>query len=223
MLTAFAEVERQLPNPQHHLLALYGLGPLLHSVARTDPRTGEKINKLRKSYEGQIKAFSLSGRNKPVKGERNLDEDQPGPLRRVIGSSAWGLQADEPWNAEHAKSKIEVTTDFTAKLKKAVHLQPGTPRNNAQWEDTLGFEKPKPNAPPSQLPLPAAPRQMANGVVRQFQQPSAEAKRQTRGKKRSYGDDSFVGYGEGFSDVEDADGDEYGGQRKRRKPMPAEY
>ena len=217
------EVERQKPDPQQHLLAIYGLGPLLRSVARTDPRSGEKINKLRKSYEGQIKGFNLSGRNKPVKGERNIDEDQPGPLRRMIGSSPWGLQPEEQWNAEHAKLKIEVTPDFRAKLKQAVQMQPGTVRNNAHWEDVLGFEKPGvrlPAAvqPQNQIPLP---RPNPNGVVRQFGQ-GAEAKRQTRGKKRSYGDDSFVGYGEGFSDPEDGDGDEYG-QRKRKKLTGIEY
>jgi hypothetical protein len=205
------------------LLALYGLGPLLRSVARTDPRTGEKINKLRKSYEGQIKAFNLSGRNKPVKGERNVDEDQPGPLRRMIGSSPWGLQPEEQWNAEHAKSKIEVTQDFRAKLKQAVQMQPGTVRNNAHWEDVLGFEKPGARAPPAPQPqhVASVPRPMPNGAPRQFQQ-SAEAKRQTRGKKRSYGDDSFVGYGEGYSDPEDGEGDEYG-QRKRKKLTVTEY
>ncbi|KAH0846527.1 rox3 family protein [Fonsecaea pedrosoi] len=215
-----SKVERQKPNPQQHLLALYGLGPLLHSVARTDPRTGEKINKLRKSYEGQIKGFALAGRNKPVKGERNVEEDQPGPLRRMAGSSAWGLQPDEQWNAEHAKSKIEVTPDFRNKLKQAMQMQPGTVRNNAHWEDMLGFDKPKPNVAPVQQPTP---RPVANGVVRQSQQPSAEAKRQTRGKKRSYGDDSFVGYGEGYSDPEDGDGDEYGSQRKRKKVIATDY
>jgi hypothetical protein len=220
-----AEVERQRPDPQQHLLALYGLGPLLRSVARTDPKTGEKINKLRKSYEGQIKSFGLAGRNKPVKGERNMDEDQPGPLRRMAGSSAWGLQPDEAWDEQHAKTKIQVTPDFAAKLKQAVQMQPGTVRNNAHWEDVLGFDKPgvKPLLPLQPVATQPAPTtRVANGVVRppttsQPSAPTAEAKRQTRGKKRSYGDDSFVGYGEGYSEPEDGgDGDDYG-PRKRKK------
>lgn len=207
-----------MPNPQQHLLALYGLGPLLHSVARNDPITGEKINKLRKSYEGQIKGFGLAGRNKPVKGERNLEEDQPGPLRRMAGSTPWGLQPDDEWNADHAKSKIEVTPDFRAKLKQAMQMQPGTVRNNAHWEDVLGFDKPKANViPPPQPTAQPSIARMANGVARQAPQAAGEAKRQTRGKKRSYGDDSFVGYGEGYSDPEDGDGDEYGGPRKRKR------
>lgn len=229
-----AEVERQKPNPQQHLLALYGLGPLLRSVARTDPKTGEKINKLRKSYEGQIKSFGLAGRNKPVKGERNVEEDQPGPLRRMAGSSPWGLEPDEQWNTQHARSKIEVTPDFRAKLKQAVQMQPGTVRNNEHWEDVLGFDKPKPlsYATPMQQHVAAAqpvvPRLPNGGAVRTQSQPALgsaplEPKRQTRGKKRSYGDDSFVGYGEGYSDPEDGDdGDDYGSARKRKKvTLPA--
>ncbi|EXJ79842.1 hypothetical protein A1O3_08127 [Capronia epimyces CBS 606.96] len=228
-------VERQRPNPQQHLLALYGLGPVLRSVARTDPKTGEKINKLRKSYEGQIKGFGLAGRNKPVKGERNVEEDEPGPLRRMAGSSAWGLEPDEQWNAEHARSKIEVTPDFKAKLKQAMQMQPGTVRNNAHWEDVLGFDKPKPqpygiSAQQAGAVQPVMSRLPNGAAVRPLPPPPPPAviqagagtgsgpKRQTRGKKRSYGDDSFVGYGEGFSDADDGDdGDDYGSQRKRKK------
>ena len=97
-------------------------------------------------------------------------------------------------------------------------MQPGTVRNNAHWEDVLGFDK-KPTVLPAQPVVnPPAVSRVPNGIPRQFGQPSAEAKRQTRGKKRSYGDDSFVGYGEGYSDPEDGgDTDEYGGQRKRKK------
>ncbi|EHY56368.1 hypothetical protein ABEF92_006903 [Exophiala dermatitidis] len=223
-----SKVERQRPNPQKHLLALYGMNSLLHSVARIDPKTGEKINKLRKSYEGQIKSFGLAGRNKPVKAERNVEEDQPGPLRRMAGSSPWGLEPDAQWNAEHAKSKIEVTPDFRAKLKQAMQMQPGTVRDNTHWEDVLGFDKPKPTGfLPPRPATPVAPQpafsRYANGVTaRQSVPATAEPKRQTRGKKRSYGDDSFVGYGEGYSDPEDGDGDDgddYGSQRKRKKVM----
>lgn len=149
-----------------------------------------------------------------------MDEDQPGPLRRMAGSSPWGLQPDEQWNAEHAKTKIEVTPDFKAKLKQAMQMQPGTVRNNAHWEDVLGFDKPRPNAIPSQQPVnQSAQLRATNGIPRPSQQQSAggEGKRQTRGKKRSYGDDSFVGYGEGYSDPEDGDGDEHGAQKRRKK------
>ena len=202
-------------------MAVYGLGPLLKSVARIHPLSGEKINKLRKSYEGQIKDFGLPGRNQAVRGERNVDEDQPGPLRRMAGSTPWGLQTDEQWNSEHAPSKIEITPDFRLKVKHAMQMQPGTVRNNTYWEGELGLsDKSKLTALPprdqsSQRPVHRIP----NGVVQRPPPQAAaaeEPKRQTRGKKRSYGDNSYVGYGEGYSDG-DYSGDEGFGQRKRKK------
>lgn len=198
-------------------MAVYGLGPLLRSVARTDPLSGEKINKLRKSYEGQIKSFELPGRNKAVRGERNADEDQPGPLRRMAGSAPWGLQTDEQWNSEHARFNIEMTSDLHAKVKQAMQMQPGAVRNNTYWEGELGLsDKPKINPLPQrdQSSQPVLSR-IPNGIPRSLPQAAGEPKRQTRGKKRSYGDDSFVGYGEGYSDGDFSGDDGY--QKKRKK------
>ncbi|KIV91391.1 hypothetical protein PV10_05935 [Exophiala mesophila] len=217
-----SKIRAQGPDPQQHLLAMYGLGPLLRSVARTDPKTGEKINKLRKSYEGQVKMFGLAGKTRTIKGERNVDEDQPGPLRRMVGSTAWGLETDEQWNATHGSSKIEVTADFKSKLKQAAQIQPGLCANNQWWENELGLAD-RPRIPPTvqQPPVSAlGPSRIPNGVQRPLPGQAGEAKRSTRGKKRSYSDDSFVGYGEGYSEGEDAGtGDEYGGTRKRRKDI----
>ena len=195
--------------------------------------TGEKINKLRKSYEGQVKAFGLSGRNKPVKTDRS--ENDASKLRQSIGSglketpddpneAPGPLQDDEVWNARNARSKIEVTIDFRAKLKKAMELQPGRVRNIEKWDDVLGHDKPRAAAPlPVQNTAPATQR-MSNGVVRPPPHAITEIKRQTRGKKRSYGDDSFIGYGDGYSDVEDAGavddyGDDEGGSRRKRRKV----
>ena len=60
-------VPRSRPHPTQDLFQLYGLEPLANSVRRKDPVTGEKINKLRKSYESKIKEFA--GKNKPVVNE----------------------------------------------------------------------------------------------------------------------------------------------------------
>lgn len=225
MLTHFfAEVTRQKPDVQSNLLTIYGLGGLHRSVARLDPNTGEKINKLRKSYEGQIKQFQLAGRNKPDK----VDRDNGGmTMRQAIGnfdSETFGIihQSDEEWNAEHAQRKIGMTEDFKAKLRKAVQMQPGRVRNEQKWDDVLGHDKARPAAP-----TPAVAAQSGhlrpNGVARTVGQSAADLKRQTRGKKRSYGDESFIGYGEGYSEPEDVDPDgEYGsddGNRKKRRKV----
>ena len=214
------------------MLAAYGLVPLLKTVARFEPVTGEKINKLRKSYEGQIKGFQLSGRNKPVKsGDRSQEEASQ--LRQSIGSGLkenaeyadspiLPLQTDAEWGAEHKTTSIQVTPDFRAKLRAAMQLQPGTVRNVEQWDEVLGHDKPRINGP-SPIQQTAAPQRLANGVMRPQPRSVQDFKRQTRGKKRSYGDESFTGYGDGFSDVEDAGAiDDYGddegtARRKRRK------
>ena len=207
--------------------------PLLRTVARTDPVTGEKINKLRKSYEGQIKAFGFSGRNKTIKRDRL--EIEASKLRQSIGSglkdipedpneAPGPLQTDEEWNATHAQVKVAVTSDFRAKLKKAMELQPGRVRNVEHWDDVLGHDKPRTVAPmPVQQAPPSGPQRIPNGVSRPQSYGVAEIKRQTRGKKRSYGDDSFIGYGDGYSDVEDSGaidyGDDEGGSRRKRRKV----
>lgn len=202
-------VSRSYPDPQQHLLATYNLLPLLKTVARNDPVTGEKINKLRKSYEGQIKSFGLSGRNKPVKSDR--EEDEAGPLRRLA------TIAEQEWKEGAGQSKIEITSDFRSKLNKAMQLQPGTVRNNAMWEDLLGHEKPKPMATP--IPSQSQPvSRIPNGVMK-AQQGTALDKRSTRGKKRSYGDDSYVGYGEGYSEGDDDGGDDDDFVKRKRKKV----
>lgn len=183
-------------------------------MARTDPLSGEKINKLRKSYEGQIKTFGLAGRNKPVKSDR--EEDQPGPLRSLA------MVQDDQWDDDQGKSKIAIDTDFKSKLEQAMQLQPGKVRNNAHWEDLLGHEKPRAANPQVSQPPPTPISRMQNGITRpqisHTQSGPAIDKRSTRGKKRSYSDDSFVGYADGYSDGDDPGeiDDEYVA-RKRKK------
>jgi len=210
----FTATPRSRPDPQKHLLSMYGLSPLLRSVARTDPSTGEKINKLRKSYEGQIKSFQLPGRNKPVKSERDTVNDLPGPLRSVT-EDKYGEWVD----ATHPA--IEVSNDLKAKFLRAMEMQPGTVRNNAHWEDAIGHEKPRAPLPQPQHNLAVAAPRIPNGAPRTQGLQTAE-KRTTRGKKRSYGDDSFMGYGDGYSSGDNTGGDyedEEGNfnRRKRKK------
>ena len=217
------EVESQKPNVQKHLLSLYGLGQLQQSVARLDPSTGEKINKLRKSYEGQIKDFQLAGRNRAVK----LRQERPGApsMRDSIGSftkeiRGTYLETDEEWARENSKHKIQMTDEFKSKVRRAMQMLPGKVRNEAKWDEVLGHEK-KPPLPAS-VATPQAAGQRPNGLVRPPPQNAADLKRKKKKKKRSYGDDSFIGYGEGFSEPEDNDPDgEYGSddgsRRKRRK------
>ena len=224
-----AAFQRSQPNPSQNLLALYGLSPLVTTVARNDPSTGEKINKLRKSYEGKIKDFALAGRNKPVKID--IPEGGKGKLRAMMEDIS-----EEQWQAENDANNIEINSVFRETLRKAMEMRPGTTRKSEDWDEALGHEKPRVAAAP-QAPVPkntpsTVPPQMSNGAVRPHTSAAPDVARPRRAtKKRSYADDSFEGYGEGFVDDElDLDAGAYsnsedggvGPSRKRRKKVEME-
>jgi len=210
------------------MLGTYGLGPLLETVARHDPKTMEKINKLRKSYEGQIKAAQLSGRNKAHAAPKDPDDyhDPPwGPLRVMADKT------DEVWKGELRREKIGDLGSLKDKLSKALKLNPGTMNKatTTEWDDLLGHELTKRPAPlqtpaqsfsnpqqPQQARIPNGVRPMPNAAI-------APDKMRTRGKKRSYDDSSFSGYkgyADGYSEPDEnqSDGDgNWADRRKRRK------
>ncbi|EDN02927.1 predicted protein [Histoplasma mississippiense (nom. inval.)] len=116
------------PNPSLDLVSLYGLGPVASSVARTDPVTGEKINRLRKSYEGKIKGLGLAGRNKPVKAEPGT----PGGLKYLT------LWPEEEWQNQKVYGKdikvAEPDSSFFKQQLKAMKMEPGSLPNHEFWE-----------------------------------------------------------------------------------------
>jgi Rox3 mediator complex subunit len=228
LMCAYLALPRIRPDPSQHLLSRYGLSGLHAKVARTDPVTHEKINKLRKSYEGQIKNFALAGRNKPAKDE--IPEGQWSSLNMMM------LEPEDSWYASKVLGKkIEATSDLEARLKKAMFLQPGRTKEHDHWDDVLGHEKPRPlqvQDPAGKKPAPGAPQrtQLNGNTARTASQAAAEAIRPRRtGKKRSYADNSFEGYGDGFVDDEAVDLDQnflsnsedgsHGPGRKKRKKV----
>lgn len=192
-----------IPQPQKlpltsNLIALYGLQPLAASVARVDPVTGEKINKMRKSYEGQLKTLGLSGRNRAVKHEA------------VKGMGFKDLLAwpEEEWQNQKVSGKDVhkgLPSGIVAKLEKAMEMQPGAVPNNAEWEDQLGMEKVKPvEVKASKIPHAGTTTTKTNGKVNgATAEPEAIRPKRT-GRKRRYDEHSFEGYGEGYVD-DDAD------------------
>lgn len=191
-------------------MGTYGLGTLLSNMVRNDPRTGEKINKLRKSYEGQIKPFGLPGRIKPYAEPR--DKDEAGKLRLLA------TLPEEEYQKSRGNLNIEVTDNLRSKLESAMKLNPGKmPKSiNVEWEDTLGHEKQRPALPqPPMQPMAPQPR-LPNGI-KQPQTSTSADKMKTRGKKRSYDDSSFFGYADGYSDVEDHSDRDYDRRKQRRR------
>lgn len=207
------------PDPSLDLVSLYGLGPVAKSVARIDPVTGDKINRLRKSYEGKLKGLGLAGRNKPVKNEPGM----PGSLRHLT------MWPEEEWQNQKVFGKQIKVADMDSALQqlqmKAMKLEPGTVPNTDYWEDVLGHEKPSKNTGAGDAgKKTAAP----SGGVRAPSQPNGtpafaelERGRPSRGHKRRYDDNSFIGYGEGYADDDD-EGAFYSnsegiGKKKRKK------
>lgn len=181
--------------------------------------TGEKINRLRKSYEGKLKGLGLAGRNKPVKQEPGA----PGSLRHMT------LWPEEEWQNQKVFGKTIKVADMDSALlslqTRAMQMEPGTVPNSDFWEDVLGHEKPTKHQGPSDTGKKTAP---ATGARSSFQPtvPSvsvqeAERARPSRGRKRHYDDNSFVGYGEGYADDDDDTGfyssGEGTGKKKRKK------
>lgn len=192
-----------IPQPQNppltsNLISLYGLQPLAASVARFDPMTGEKINKMRKSYEGQLKTLRLSGRNRAVKHEP----------AKGIGLRDLTLWPEEEWQNQKVAGKDVhqgLPDGIMAKLEKAMQMHPGPVPNNNEWEDQLGHEKVKSiDAKASKLSkinaTTTTQKTKTNGQVNGTTT-SAEAIRPKRtGRKRRYDEHSFEGYGEGYVD-----------------------
>ena len=185
----------------------------MSSVARTDPDTGEKANKLRKSYEGQIKSAALSGRNRPYREPRA--DDEPSKLMKMATIS------EEAFKATQHHHKVGDLDSLRGILSNALRLNSGTmPKKiEAEWDDVLGHEVKKPASQPQLNPASIKSQQQKpiNGIANQYLAPPAN-KMETRKKKRAYTDDAYQGYAEGISDVDNAsDGDRDYNDRDRKR------
>lgn len=169
--------------------------------------TGEKINRLRKSYEGKVKSLGLAGRNRAVKHEKD----------KMVGLVELAFWPEEEWQTQKVLGR-EIQTGLPsatlAKLDKAMRMQSGPIPNNNEWEDLLGFEK----AAPIQPVVESFPRTQrdqrevqtvnanaaTNGALPKPRRvTTSEVPRPKRNsKKRRYDEQSFEGYGEGFVDDE---------------------
>ena len=197
------------------------------TVARVDPATGKKINKLRRSYEGQVKTLGLAGRNKAVKHEEGSSS------MSLVEMSAW---PDEEWYVQKVSGKElpkGLSSGALSKLEKALKLEPGPVPKNDEWENILGHESRKGPLPESKAKQPVQPTARApkaNGQINGVAGLPTEkgvARPQRARKRTRYDDASFEGYGEGFVDDDRDDDDGYssnegskrssGSRKKRRK------
>lgn len=203
MSLVVASIPQTLPLTQN-LISLFGLQPLAATVARTDPVTGEKINKMRKSYEGQLKTLGLAGRNRSVKHEEG----------KGMGLREMTLWPEEEWQNQKVGGKDVhngLPSGILAKLDKAMQMQPGPLPNNNDWENLLGNDNPKPVEVTKASRIPNKALAKANVQVNGNPANAETVRPQRTNKKRSYGDASFEGYTGYAEGIEDDDADTGGG------------
>jgi hypothetical protein len=200
------------PHASQNLISLYGLGAITASVRRTDPVTGEKINKIRKSYEGKVKQLHIAGINKPVAVSREFIYD--GGILDI---------PQESWNAEKvAGNPVQkgMTPSLLAKLDRALAMAPGKIADGDKYKKLIGTD----DAPKVKVAevmkkssaiingaAPGQPPAVPSPNVR----PAARPARQNA--KRSYHDSTFTGYGEGFADE---DGNIISEEESRSRGIP---
>ncbi|KAK4143740.1 Rox3 mediator complex subunit-domain-containing protein [Dichotomopilus funicola] len=214
------------PDVSEDLFEMYGLTALANEVARVLPN-GEK-NALRKTYKGHIKKLGVAG---------HFDEDKQ-DANREYGLLHLCKLPQDVWDFQHVRGQ-DIQDGFSSevqqKLPRAMTMGKGlVPKS--QWDTSvlgelnLGKgEKPilsaRPTAPNTPLPsagLQGLPRPK---VGTPLQHDAARSMRNV--KKRSYGDSSFEGYGEGFPDDDTGadtgystgEGDGVTGQKRRKKVL----
>ena len=203
-------------HPNENLIEKFGLTAVAASMARKDPVTGEKINKLRKSYEGKIKELKIAG-------EKNKSNSKPGELLDEL--LYW---PDEEWYSQKVHGKEMETLlseDMMQKLDKALQMAPGKmPKAQESKFRTMvgdGTDKSKPAINGPVKPIPAMQAKPGKTSLSAAPSPAMRATRPERtGAKRSYDDTAFKGYGEGYADDGDSTGAEGSGnsaKKKRRK------
>ena len=206
-----------IPKPDIHvsqnLISLFGLDDIAKSVERRNPVTGEKTNRLRKSYENHIKDFP--GRNKAV--------SRPGEFAALLEIP------EENWQADHVAGR-EIYRGFPETLMKNLErlehsMEPGTlPLDeDAKWRNALSLDEPMVKSSGQQ---PPAKGNLGKTPVQDPTTASVESERPRplrRGTQRSYNDSSFEGYNEAFDDGSDdepmaaAYGGKDGGSRGGKK------
>ncbi|THZ16397.1 Rox3-domain-containing protein [Aureobasidium pullulans] len=215
------------PHPNENLINLYGLQSIANSVRRTDPITGEKINKLRKSYEGKVKNFGLTGKNKPT----DLNEELRGLLQ--WDPESWYDQRVHGRELDKAES-----SPLMATLGRALTMNPGTlpADEHNKWKSILGLDdgNKTPSQPASKIP---AHSQMLKAQASSMRASAPASPRASNpngirpdrsNKKRRYDESSYTGYNESY---QEDDGYSTGGlddkrnsaTKKRRKEFPTNF
>jgi hypothetical protein len=163
---------------------------------------GQK-NAIRKTYKGHIKRLGVNGNFE----SQNEDADRPGGLLELV------LFPNEEWHVHHVQNR-EIDEGFApetrARMPAALSMGKGIIPKSI-WDSSVlgelgplgaGKEKHKSTAPNTPVPnyQNVAAVQQSRAKPQQTLAPQGGVRPQRNVKKRSYGDSSFEGYGEGFPD-----------------------
>ncbi|KAI1121941.1 Rox3-domain-containing protein [Nemania abortiva] len=222
LLTPYFYLAHSISSPRlsEDLFEKFGLTGIAAEVARTKPN-GEK-NALRKTYKGQIKMLGLSGHFD------NITKKDPSAFMEML------MVPEEDWQNRFVSGK-EIERGFSSacqsNLTKAMTVARGQIPKSLWDSSVLGDLAPghaSKKASSDQVPRATAPSTPALSATGTAQKPTKtlapQLDRARRlGKKRSYQDSSFEGYGEGYDDdtggYSTADGDDRASKLKRRKQV----
>lgn len=206
------------------LFELYGLSGLAGEVARVLP-DGTK-NAMRKTYKGQIKKLGLTGHFDAIKKEPN---DPEGFLSLIDCPP-------QEWEVLFVNGK-EISNGLRPEvqraLPKATTMARG-PISKDKWDSSVladfAGDRGVRGSSSAKATAPGTPLHPASGGVPRLKGQglgASDAARPRRaGKKRSYGDNSYEGYGDSFQDEETGAETGYStgegeGSRRRKKVLRA--
>jgi hypothetical protein len=209
------------PHGSQNLFHMYSLESLARSVARTDPVTGEKINKLRKSYEGHIKQMQIAGKPKAQKMDGVFSIPASIPEDHWHEMKVKGKEID----ASLTPTGTALNADFSGLLDGAfAGMAPGAlpTADSARYRTYIGTDdvvKPKAQDGPSHRTTPLTSAAPTPGHLAGHR---GAVRPERAGSKRHYTDAAFQGYGEGYGDEFGADStggedNTQGNMAKRRK------
>jgi len=230
-------LKRSRPHVTQNLISDYGLDAVHNRVRRVDPATGEKINKLRKSYVGIVKNLHLAGSNKEVPepgawidtvnmhdptGLMDKKTVETGEIDIVDGMQI--PRTDEVWKVDVQPVSKQRAQNLLAKLGIAVQMAPGKIEDGEKWRKMLGEETVKKPAVPL-LPSLKASGAALGSAAASSARPSPRmgptaGRTQRTGAKRSYDESSFSGYNETFDDVDGRVSQAEALRKKQRKDIP---
>lgn len=168
---------------------------------------------MRKTYKNKVKDFGISGNFDSIKKER----DTPDSMFMMM------LAPEQEWDAEHTRGK-EIGKGLDSVLPilgKAFTMAKGKiPK--MKWDSAVLGEVAAPAPKVVPVMQNGAKTPITNPIMQRTKSEVPRPKRNV--KKRTYGDSSYEGYGEGYVD-DDAqetgystnDGDDRGISRKRTK------